>query len=87
MLFQNYTSFNEVQKTCLDPIFSTQNHLIIRAPPGAGKTCLFELSIVNTLQTESNQNKFTIIYGKRFYLKFETSISLFYFVILISCAV
>ncbi|CUA67753.1 hypothetical protein RSOLAG22IIIB_03180 [Rhizoctonia solani] len=46
--------FNAMQSQCFDTAVNTDSNMVISAPTGAGKTVLFELSIIRLLQSENN---------------------------------
>ncbi|KAJ6502143.1 Sec63 Brl domain-containing protein [Mycena sanguinolenta] len=41
--------FNAVQSSCLDTVSKSDENMVISAPTGSGKTCLFELTIIRML--------------------------------------
>ncbi|CAA7271574.1 unnamed protein product [Cyclocybe aegerita] len=49
--------FNAVQSTCFDEVVSGNKNLVISAPTGSGKTVLFELAIIRTLEQNRNNSK------------------------------
>ncbi|EUC66319.1 P-loop nucleoside triphosphate hydrolase, putative [Rhizoctonia solani AG-3 Rhs1AP] len=46
--------FNAMQSQCFDTAVNTDSNMVISAPTGAGKTVLFELSVIRLLQYENN---------------------------------
>ncbi|CAE6422876.1 unnamed protein product [Rhizoctonia solani] len=46
--------FNAMQSQCFDTAVNTDSNMVISAPTGAGKTVLFELSIIRLLRSENN---------------------------------
>ncbi|CAE6450387.1 unnamed protein product [Rhizoctonia solani] len=51
--------FNAMQSQCFDTAVNTNSNMVISAPTGAGKTVLFELSVIRLLQSESNASQAT----------------------------
>ncbi|CCO27593.1 hypothetical protein BN14_01578 [Rhizoctonia solani AG-1 IB] len=49
--------FNAMQSQCFDTAVNTDSNMVISAPTGAGKTVLFELSVVRLLQSGNNTYK------------------------------
>ncbi|KAL1720053.1 hypothetical protein EV715DRAFT_262894 [Schizophyllum commune] len=55
--------FNAVQSTCIDPIMTTDENMVISAPTGSGKTVLFELAIIKMLNDmRSNGSSLKCVY-------------------------
>ena len=48
--FFHFTTFNKIQSNLFSLIFTTRKNLVVSAPTGAGKTVLFELSILKMLE-------------------------------------
>ncbi|KAL0248414.1 hypothetical protein GEMRC1_003650 [Eukaryota sp. GEM-RC1] len=48
-----FPSFNEVQNTCFDKLFNTDENVVVSAPTGTGKTTLFEFGILRLLNNYS----------------------------------
>ncbi|KWU46356.1 P-loop containing nucleoside triphosphate hydrolase protein, partial [Rhodotorula sp. JG-1b] len=46
--------FNAVQSTCFDPVYGSDENVVISAPTGAGKTVLFELAMLRLFTTSSS---------------------------------
>ncbi|QRW16469.1 mitochondrial import inner membrane translocase subunit TIM54 [Rhizoctonia solani] len=51
--------FNAMQSQCFNTAVNTESNMVISAPTGAGKTVLFELSIIRLLQSQSNVTQTT----------------------------
>ncbi|KAH7343302.1 hypothetical protein B0J17DRAFT_764514 [Rhizoctonia solani] len=51
--------FNAMQSQCFDTAVNTNSNMVISAPTGAGKTVLFELSVVRLLRSETNVSRTT----------------------------
>ncbi|KAF9527017.1 hypothetical protein CPB83DRAFT_908025 [Crepidotus variabilis] len=49
--------FNAVQSTCVDEVLYDDKNLVISAPTGSGKTVLFELAMIRTLEKSQRMNK------------------------------
>lgn len=62
-IFQSYPSFNTVQSKVFDDVFHSDSHIIVSAPTGSGKTVIFELAIIQLIESLKNPD-FTIIYCK-----------------------
>ncbi|CAE6451269.1 unnamed protein product [Rhizoctonia solani] len=56
--------FNAMQSQCFDTAVNTDSNMVISAPTGAGKTVLFELSVIRLLQAENKvpQSAYKCVY-------------------------
>ncbi|CAE7211004.1 unnamed protein product, partial [Rhizoctonia solani] len=56
--------FNAMQSRCFDTAVNTDSNMVISAPTGAGKTVLFELSVIRLVQSENNtaQSAYKCVY-------------------------
>lgn len=56
-----YNLFNAVQSKCFDPVYKTNDNVVISAPTGSGKTAILELAICKLAHSRGNMN-FKIVY-------------------------
>ncbi|KAG8734229.1 Sec63 [Ceratobasidium sp. 423] len=56
--------FNAMQSQCFDTAVGTDSNMVVSAPTGAGKTVLFELSVIRLLRAENNvsQSAYKCVY-------------------------
>lgn len=57
-----FPNFNAVQSKCLNPIYNTDDNVVISAPTGSGKTVLLELAICRLIEHFGSE-EFKIIYS------------------------
>ncbi|XP_055335336.1 probable ATP-dependent DNA helicase HFM1 [Paramacrobiotus metropolitanus] len=55
-VFKTFPFFNILQSSVYDAVFQSDNPLVISAPTGAGKTCVFEMTIVKMLMNDRSQH-------------------------------
>ncbi|CAG8956625.1 hypothetical protein HYFRA_00011936 [Hymenoscyphus fraxineus] len=56
-----YELFNAVQSKCFNPIYRTNDNVVVSAPTGSGKTALLELAICRAIDQNSS-TQFKIVY-------------------------
>ena len=56
-----YDLFNAAQSKCFDPVYKTNNNVVVSAPTGSGKTALLELAICKAVEGYGT-GQFKIVY-------------------------
>lgn len=57
----SFALFNAIQSKCFDPVFNTDNNVVVSAPTGGGKTAILEMAICRLIQNQQSGN-FKIVY-------------------------
>ncbi|KAF2089406.1 P-loop containing nucleoside triphosphate hydrolase protein, partial [Saccharata proteae CBS 121410] len=57
----SFPLFNAVQSKCFSTIYGSDDNFVVSAPTGSGKTVIFELAVLRTMNTYSN-GQYKIVY-------------------------